>query len=162
MSLCFRSLINWKVNLWALWGGGGVRRSRYGPVFCCIFHIISWHHKHPVSQQWYSYKSCQSYNRRESYNFVFRHVCLVLEFRATTLDRLRPFLISDPELKFLIWTQGEIGPCGKRASPVDRTHVKRPLDAFPKSYSRHAGKKRDSDSLITGKAQEILLVKWMI
>ena len=31
--------------------------------------------KHPIQLQWYSFKSCRSYNRREI--FVFRHVCFV-------------------------------------------------------------------------------------
>ena len=44
-------------------------------VLLCLFYFP--HHKHLIWQQWYSYKSCQSYNRRESYNFVFRHVCFV-------------------------------------------------------------------------------------
>ena len=44
---------------------------------------------------------------------------LFLEFRVTT--RLRPFLISETGLYFLILTQGEIGP-------NNRAHEKRPFD----------------------------------
>ena len=36
----------------------------FGIVLLCLLYFP--HHKHSVSQQWYSYKSCQSYNRRES------------------------------------------------------------------------------------------------
>ena len=53
---------------------------------------------------------------------------LFLEFgdRARPQD-LWPFLISETWLEFLIWTQGEIYP-GNRDSPVNRAHVKRPLE----------------------------------
>ena len=51
---------------------------------------------------------------------------LFIEFRARTGPQdLWPFFISETGLKFLIWTQSEIGP-GKRASPFNRAHVKRP------------------------------------
>ena len=46
--------------------------------------------------------------------------------RTRTQD-LWPFLISETGLKFLIWTQGKIHP-GNRASPVNRAHMKRPLE----------------------------------
>ena len=47
--------------------------------FWIILHCLLYfpHHKYPIQLQWYSYKSCQSYNRRESYNFVFHRVCFV-------------------------------------------------------------------------------------
>ena len=52
---------------------------------------------------------------------------LFFQFRAKTRPKdLRPFLISETGLSFLIWTQGEIR-AGKRASPVDWAHMKRPL-----------------------------------
>ena len=51
---------------------------------------------------------------------------LFLIFRARTRPQdLWLFLISETGLKFLIWTQGEIGP-GNWASPVNRDNVKRP------------------------------------
>ena len=50
------------------------------------------------------------------------------KFGAKTRPQdLRPFLISETGLNFLIRTQGEIDP-GNRASPVNRTHMKRPLE----------------------------------
>ena len=60
-----------------------------------------------------------SYQRRDSCNFAFRHA-LFLEFRSRTRPQdLRPFLILETGLKFLIRTQGEIG-LGDRASHVKR------------------------------------------
>ena len=57
---------------------------------------------------------------------------LFLEFRARTGPRipsdppdLWPFFISATGLKFLIWTQSEIGP-RKLAGPFNRAHLKRP------------------------------------
>ena len=51
---------------------------------------------------------------------------LFLEFRARTCPQdLWPFLNSETELKFLIWTQGEIRR-GNPVSPVNRAHVKKP------------------------------------
>ena len=44
--------------------------------------------------------------------------------RTRTQD-LWLFLISETELKFLIWAQGKIHR-GNRASPVNRAHMKRP------------------------------------
>ena len=56
-------------------------------------------------------------------------VVLFPEFGARTRPQdLWPFLISETGLKFLICTQGEIHP-GNRASPVNRAHMKRPLDS---------------------------------
>ena len=52
--------------------------------------------------------------------------------RTRTQD-LWPFLISETGLKFLIWTQGKIYP-GNRASPVNRAHMKRPLDTVLSEY----------------------------
>ena len=50
---------------------------------------------------------------------------LFLEFGTRTRHHdLWPFLISETELKFVIWTQGEIRS-GKPARPVKRAHVKR-------------------------------------
>ena len=43
----------------------------------------------------------------------------------TRSQDLWPFLISETGLNFLIWTQGEIRT-GKRASPVNRAHMKSP------------------------------------
>ena len=49
---------------------------------------------------------------------------LFLKFRVRTRPQdLWPFFILETGLKFLIWTQGEIGP-GNRA------HVKRPSEAL--------------------------------
>ena len=57
---------------------------------------------------------------------------LFRESRARTRPQdLWPFLISETGLEFLIWTQGEIG-LGKRASPVNWAHVKRPWIALAK------------------------------
>ena len=44
--------------------------------FCIVLLLLLYfpHHNYSIWQRWHSYKSCQSYNRRESYNFVFRHV----------------------------------------------------------------------------------------
>ena len=52
-------------------------------------------------------------------------VAYFLEIRART-NSSRPFFISETGLKFLIWTQSEIGP-GNRASLVNQAHVKRPV-----------------------------------
>ena len=60
----------------------------------------------------------------------FAFVALFREFRATT--RLRPLLISETRLKFLIWTQGELGP-SKRASLVNRAHGQRPWMSLDRS-----------------------------
>ena len=50
-----------------------------------------------------------------------------LAFRTRTRRQdVRPRLISETELKFLIWTRDEIG-AGNRASPASWAHVKRPL-----------------------------------
>ena len=50
----------------------------YGIIWHCLLYFP--HHKHPIQLQQYSLKSCQSYDRWESYNniiFVFCHVCFV-------------------------------------------------------------------------------------
>ena len=52
-------------------------------------------------------------------------VAYFLEIRART-NSSRPFFISETGLKFLIWTQNEIGP-GNPATPVNQAHVKRPV-----------------------------------
>ena len=55
-----------------------------GVVLLCLSLFFSFffsHHKHAIWLQWYSYKSWQSYDRRESYNFV---LAMFLEFRART------------------------------------------------------------------------------
>ena len=63
--------------------------------FCIVLHCLLYfpHHKHPIQLQWYSYKSCQSYNRRESYNFVFHRVCFVS--RISCHNSSSAFLISE-------------------------------------------------------------------
>ena len=72
--------------------------------------------------QWYIYKRFQSYDGRESYDFVFRRVC----FAPELVPRIFGFnVISETGQKFPIWTQGQIGPDG-RASPVNRAHDKKP------------------------------------
>ena len=59
----------------------------------------------------------------EVITLCFATFALFLEFCDTT--RLRPILISETVLKFLIWTQGKIAP-GNRASQVNRANVKMP------------------------------------
>ena len=43
---------------------------------------------------------------------------------------IRPYLISETELKFPIWTRGENSSRGNRASPASWAHVKKPLLGF--------------------------------
>ena len=78
-------------------------------IACCIFHIISIQLNYNDD----TFESRESYDRCESYNFCFSPLmfALFLEFRSRTCPQeLWPFLISETRLKFLIWTQGEIGP----------------------------------------------------
>ena len=53
-------------------------------------------------------------------------LALFLKFCTTTRPQdFWPFLVFETGLKFLIWTNGEIGP-SNRASPFNRAHVRRP------------------------------------
>ena len=89
------------------------------------------HNKNFISLQWYSYKSCQSYERREcSLIFVFREVCVVSRnWRHNSSPGSLALLNSfrkpgwnfsyEPKAKMVpAWT----GPC----SPFCLAHVKRP------------------------------------
>ena len=68
---------------------------------CGIFHIISIQFN---CSDTYSYKSFQSYERCESYNYVFCHVCFCfLNFMPQLVFDL--FLISEFGLKFLIFSK---------------------------------------------------------
>ena len=73
-------------------------------IACCIFHIISI----PFNCSDTAIRVAKTIIGAKVIILCFTVFALFLEFRATT--RLRPFLISETGLKFLIWTQGEIGP----------------------------------------------------
>ena len=83
----------------------------------CIFHIVS---------ILFSHKSCQSYDRLESYNFVFCHVCFVswmLCQNSSPGCLAFSQLGSWAKMSHKLWTQGKIGP-SKRANLFYHAHVK--------------------------------------
>ena len=95
------------------------------------------HNKNFISLHWYSYKSCQSYERREcSLIFVFREVCVVSRnWRHNSSPGSLALLNSfrkpgwkfsyEPKAKMVpAWTE----PC----SPFCLAHVKRPSILYKK------------------------------
>ena len=64
-----------------------------GIIFHCLLYFP--HHEHPIQLQWYSLKRYWSYDRPESYFFLyFAMFALFLEYSARTLSQdLWPFLI---------------------------------------------------------------------
>ena len=90
---------------------------------CCIFHIISILFN--CSDTALGVAEAMIGMKVKFFCFTMFALFLVFGARSRPQD-LWPFLISETELKFLIWTQGEIPP-GSSASPVNRPHVKRLL-----------------------------------
>ena len=81
-------------------------------LHCLALPLYFLHHKHPIWQQWYSFQSFQSCNRRESYNFVFHHVCFVS--RISHHNSSSAFSSRKPGWNFAY------------EPTVKRAHVKRP------------------------------------
>ena len=90
---------------------------------CCAHRILHIIIKHPFNCSDAAIRVAKAKIGANVITLCFAFVALFREFRATT--PVRPLLISETGLKFLIWTQGEIGQ-GKRASPVNRARGQRP------------------------------------
>ena len=90
-----------KFAIWTLQPGyrdeSGMNSSNeFCIVLLCLLYFP--HQKHPILKQLYSHKGCQSYNRHESHNFVFRHVCFVS--RISRLSSSSAFSSRKPGCNF--------------------------------------------------------------
>ena len=96
---------------WILWN-----RMTPSCFACCIFHIISI----PFSCSYTDIRVAKAcfVSRFFAPEFVSR-IFVLISYR-------KPGWIWEISTQFILWTQGEIGS-SKRASPVNRAHVKRPL-----------------------------------
>ena len=109
----------------------------------CIFHIISI----PFNRSDTAiYKSCQSYDSRKSYNFVFRPGCFVS--RISRQNSFRPFSSREPGWNFsyepklkLVPVTGNLGQQGSCEEALVISYRIILLEPFLSKWKRYVGDK---------------------